>query len=124
MTNNKAELVGREFDWFAQDNDANIGLFSTAGEGIVPAAVLEYYREHDDISDQIHSPNWGRSEVWADYAALGFFVFDWILPGGPYIRKHSPTKHMSKELKARLDSMCSIYSMPIKFAELTEIESV
>ncbi|MCP5244423.1 MAG: hypothetical protein H6937_00020, partial [Burkholderiales bacterium] len=65
------ELEGREFDWFAIDSEGNIGLFSTAGEGTIPDSVVEAYSEHDHISEQLESPNWGNSDVWSDYAALG-----------------------------------------------------
>jgi hypothetical protein len=118
------ELEGREFDWFAIDSEGNIGLFSTAGEEVIPASVMEEYSEHDNISEQLESPNWGSSEVWSDYAALGLYVYDWNLHGGPYKRQRTPSKIMSNELKTKLLSMGSLYSFPIKFTELREIASV
>ncbi|MFS1525476.1 hypothetical protein ACL7TT_15410 [Microbulbifer sp. 2304DJ12-6] len=111
------ELEGREFDWFAIDSEGNIGLFSTAGEGTIPDPVMEAYSEHDNISEQLESPNWGSSEVWSDYAALGLFVYDWDLPGGPYKRERTPSKVMNNEFKTKLLSMDSLYSFPIKFVE-------
>lgn len=118
------ELEGREFDWFAIDSEGNIGLFSTAGEGSIPNLVIEAYSEHDDISELLESPNWGSSEVWSDYAKLGFYVFDWNLHGGPYKREHEPTSKMNSELKAKLMAIGSIPSLPVKFTELKEIENV
>ncbi|MEZ8131782.1 hypothetical protein [Enterovibrio norvegicus] len=118
------ELEGREFDWFAIDSDGSIGLFSTAGEGTIPDQVMEAYSEHDKISEQIDAPNWGNSEVWSDYAALGFYVFDWNLHGGPYERKCVPTKVMTDELKIKLTQVGCLYPLPLKFAELNEIVSL
>ncbi|USD19840.1 hypothetical protein MJO52_12185 [Microbulbifer variabilis] len=118
------ELEGREFDWFAIDSEGNIGLFSTAGEGKIPGPVMEAYSEHDNISEQLESPNWGSSEVWSDYAVLGLYVYDWDLPGGPYKRVRAPSKAMSDELKTKLLNMGSLYSIPTKFVELKEISCV
>ena len=118
------ELEGREFDWFAIDSEGNIGLFSTAGEGAIPSSVMEAYSEHDNVSEQLESPNWGSSEVWSDYAALGLYVYDWNLHGGPYIREREPSKVMNNELKTKLLSIGSLYSFPIKFTELKKIASV
>lgn len=124
MSTYEQELEGREFDWFAIDSEGNIGLFSTAGEGAVPVAVIEAFSEHDNISEQLESPNWGSSEVWSDYAALGLYVYDWNLHGGPYKRARVPSKVMSDELKTKLLSMGCLYSLPIKFTELKEIARV
>ncbi len=118
------ELEGREFDWFAIDSEGNIGLFSTAGEGTIPGEVMEAYSGHDDMSEQLESPNWGSSEVWSDYAALGLYVYDWNLHGGPYKRERVPSNVMSNELKTKLLGMGSLYSLPLKFTELKEIASV
>lgn len=118
------ELEGREFDWFAMDSEENIALFSTAGEGKVPEPVIEAYAMHDKISELLDSPNWGSSEVWSDYAALGFYVYDWSLNGGPYRREREPSNNMSAELKTKLMAMGSIHKLPVKFTELTKIEYV
>ncbi|MGS2724731.1 hypothetical protein ACVBEJ_13395 [Porticoccus sp. GXU_MW_L64] len=118
------ELVGREFDWFAIDIEGNIGLFSTTGEGTIPSPVIEAYSEHDKISEQLESPNWGSSEVWSDYSALGLYVYDWDLHGGPYKQTRAPSKDMSSELKQKLLSLKSLYTFPVKFAELKEVVSV
>ena len=118
------EIEGREFDWFAIDCEGNLGLFSTAGEGLIPSLVIQTYAEHDDISEILDSPNWGSSEVWSDYAALGFYVFDWNLHGGPYKREREPTSSMSAELRAKLMAMASLPMLPVKFEELMEIANV
>ena len=118
------ELEGREFDWFAIDSEGNFGLFSTAGEGSIPSLVIESYAEHDSVSELLDPPNWGSSKVWSDYAALGFYVYDWNLPGGPYNRKSEPTGSMSTELKEKLMAMGSAPTLSVKFTELKEVASV
>jgi hypothetical protein len=118
------ELEGREFDWYAIDSEGNIGLFSTAGEGTIPGTVMDAYSEHDDISDQLESPNWGNSEVWSDYAKLGLYVYDWDLPGGPYKRERVPFNAMSNELKTKILNMDSLFNLSVRFEELEEITSV
>lgn len=118
------ELEGREFDWFAIDSEGNIGLFSTAGEGFIPGLVMRAYSEHDKISEQLGSPNWGSSEVWSDYSELGLYAYDWNLHGGPYKQERVHSKSMSDELKTKLLSLGSLYRFTIKFTELKEIASV
>ncbi|MGP0170955.1 hypothetical protein ACSVIJ_03655 [Pseudomonas sp. NCHU5208] len=114
----------REFDWFAMDSEGCFGLFSTAGEGTIPSSVMRAYAEHDTVSEQLESPNWGSSEVWSDYAALGFYVYDWSLHGGPYVRKCVPSKVMGDELKAKLMHMVSLYKFPGEFSGLKEFSEV
>jgi len=118
------ELEGREFDWFAIDNEGNIGLFSTAGEGSMPSVVIECFAEHDNISELFESPNWGSSEVWSDYAKLGFYVFDWKLHGGPYKKVHEPTGNMNSELMAKIMAIGGIPSLLVKFTEIKEVANV
>ena len=118
------KIEGREFDWFALDSEGNIGLFSTAGEGAIPSLVIDGYAEHDTISELLESPNWGSTEVWSDYAALGFYVFDWDLPGGPYKRERDPAGKINSEVKAKLMAMGSLPKLKIKFAEQNEIANV
>ncbi|MDK2594018.1 hypothetical protein [Pseudoalteromonas obscura] len=117
------ELEGREFDWFASDSEGNIALFATAGEGTIPNLVIKNYADHDAVAVQLESPNWGSSEVWSDFAKLGFFVFDWDLHGGPYKRAQNPTSNMNKQLRNTIMALGSIPSLPVKFAEIDEIAS-
>lgn len=85
---------------------------------------MEAYSEHDEISEQLESPNWGSSKVWSDYSALGLYVYDWDLHGGPYKQERAPSKVMSNELKQKLLSLESLYIFPVKFSELNEVVSV
>ncbi|WP_156804635.1 hypothetical protein [Gallaecimonas xiamenensis] len=118
------EIEGREFDWYAIDDSGNIALFSTAGEGSIPKLVIENYKHHDEISDSIDAPNWGSPEVWGDYAKLGFFVFDWDLPGGPYLRECSPTNTMNEELKKKILSINSLPVLDVNFSKVEKINNV
>lgn len=96
------DLHGIEFDWFAIDRDGNVALFATAGEGFVPQSVVKYHENHSSFSDSLPAPRTGTSEVWNDYATLGFYVFDWALPGGPYEMCASPSVPLTDELKSEI----------------------
>lgn len=122
MSTYEAELEGREFDWYAIDNEGNLALFSTAGEGLIPAMVIDNYQIHDDVSEAIEAPNWGSSEVWSDYASLGMYVFDWDLPGGPYQRERVPTKDMSQELKQKI--LKAAVKLDVSFSQTETINRV
>jgi len=117
MSTHINEIAGAEFDWFAKDAAGNIGLFATAGEGIVPDVVVRNFKEHAKITNTFESPNWGSENVWADYSVLGFYVYDWSLPGGPYKLKKSPTGEMSRELQLKIETLSSLYNLKVKFCE-------
>ena len=118
------KLEGGEFDWFAQDNEGNIALFATAGAGNIPKPVIECYKEHELISEILESPNWGSSEVWMDYAALGFFVYDWKLNNGPYIKKCDPASKMDNELRTKILAIKDLPKLQLRFLEISEIHDV
>ncbi len=61
------DFYGYEFDWYAVDQEGQIGVFSTAGFGPIPQAVQLHYQDHLDISDQIHQPSMGTPDVWKDF---------------------------------------------------------
>ncbi|WP_053982279.1 hypothetical protein [Marinagarivorans algicola] len=118
------EIEGREFDWYAIDSEGNLGLFSTAGEGFVPDYVINNVGLHDAISDSIDSSNWGNPEVFFDYCKLGFYVFDWDLPSGPYKKKCEPSNSISNNLKLRLLELVNDNKLSINFRKFTDIKSV
>ena len=118
------EIVGGEFDWFAMDLDGDIAIMSTAGEGSVPEEAVESYQKHNEVSESIETPNWGSSEVWSDYAALGLFVFDWQLPGGPYLRERSPENGLEEDLKNKILAIGTLPQLPIKFRSTKQIDNV
>ncbi len=122
MSTYEEELEGREFDWYAVDSEGHVAIFTTAGEGHIPKAVLESFILHDEISESMESPNWGSSDVWSDFANQGFFVFDWELPGGPYKRQCSPASEIDASLKSKILRIAATIS--IRFSDVQEIVRV
>lgn len=117
------DLEGREFDWFAVDSNGNIGMFSTAGEGFIPEAVGPHIAEHDGLSADLPAPNTGSAQVWSDYAALGLYVFDWSLPGGPYILRGIPASPMAGELRQRVFGIRNLPAYPGYFSNLSKLSA-
>ena len=115
------DLEGIEFDWFAKDCDGNLALFATAGEGFFPASVEAHHEKHICISESLYSPNIGTNSVWIDYAALGLFVFDWDLPGGPYKLRATPMRQASAELVANIDAVPQLPRFSGCFSSLKEL---
>ena len=96
----REDLCGLEFDWFAVDRDDHIGVFSTAGYGEIPVAVLDGHIAPQDVNCETNlvktmpvAGGWspegrgpGRCQEWKDLAARGVYVFDWRHWAGPYER--------------------------------------
>ncbi len=118
--NREDEITGREFDWFAIDINNDIAVFSTAGSGNASQTVLNNYEEHDSISETLETENWGSENVWNDLANYGFYVFDWKLNQGPYIRKITPARNLSKELKTKIKNINGIPLLKLVFSETEE----
>jgi hypothetical protein len=93
---------GLEFEWFAQDAEGNIGIFSTAGFGPVPANVQLYFQDHDRAALSIELTHWGSSDVWKDYAKQGLYVFDWQHWQGPYRKEEAPLGTMNGGFKRQI----------------------
>jgi hypothetical protein len=115
------ELCGMEFDWFAADSDGNLALFATAGEGFVPKSAAKHHAQHVALSDPLPTPRMGTPEVWKDYAALGLYVFDWNLPGGPYEKRESPIAEVSHELRARIMAIPALPTFVGSFSSLGKL---
>ena len=116
------ELAGGEFDWFAIDTNGDLAIFATAGEGTIPNNVISHYIEHSQISESLETPNWGSTEIWNDYAKLGLFVFDWNLPGGPYLREKTPIGKVPNELKEKIMMISSLEKLEISFSKMEQVE--
>ena len=117
-----SELSGFEFDRFAVDSNGNLALFATAGEGFVPDFVGEHHEEHSSLSDSLPAPHAGTPAIWNDYAALGLFVFDWALPGGPYEKRASPTCNASGTLKTEVLALPRLPRFYGSFSAVSEVE--
>ena len=115
------DLNGIEFDWLARDADGNIALFATAGEGFFPLSVTTHYASHTSITEAIPSPNAGTEKVWGDYAAVGLYVFDWNLPGGPYKLRATPLNQARPELIADVEAVPQLPWFNGRFADFKEL---
>jgi hypothetical protein len=117
------DLRGIEFDWFASDREGNLALFSTAGEGFFPEEVSSNHVQHTSISEAIPTPNLGMPNVWQDYAVIGLFVFDWVLPGGPYKKVASPQKVANQPLMASVLAIPDLPQFAASFHNTATVKS-
>lgn len=116
-----SELYGIEFDWFAIDTNGEVGLFSTAGYGFVPKEIYPYYEKYYELTEKFELPNLGSSNVWKDYANYGFYVFDWKLHQGPYLKMENPNKLISRELKSEILRLPYVPVISVDFTEITVV---
>jgi hypothetical protein len=93
---------GFEFDWFAVDAEENIGLFSSAGFGPVPANVQLHFEDHDRAALSIALPHAGSLDIWKDFARMGLYVFDWQHWQGPYRKQEAPLGAMDGAFKRQI----------------------
>jgi hypothetical protein len=121
VENLRSQLIGREFDWFGADSNGKFGIFSSAGSGIIPMNVIEDFKSHDIISEQIELLNFGTEMVWNDFASYGLFVYDWSQNNGPYIKKSNPNSEISEKLKSKLSNLRSLVEFKVSFADSKEI---
>jgi hypothetical protein len=121
MSELEDEIEGREFDWFAIDCEGQIALICTAGKGPVPREVRMNIPVYDSITEKFETPNWGTENIWRDYGGLGFFVFDWKLHGGPYVKRTGPTRKMEIKLKEEILSVEGIVKMEVDFSVVEQI---
>jgi len=120
MANIEQEMEGVDFDWFAIDQSGNWAVFATAGEGFIPESVLKYADLHSFISEKINLPNWGRSNIWHDYAVVGLFAFDWDSAIGGYIKKASPDT--SVKFIPNTKNIAVFPSFEVEFTEVIEVK--
>ncbi len=86
------DLLGTEFDWVAVDQTGMIGIFSTAGYGLVPRTALCCADVHGALVDWIG----GRAALPAFADLMTFagnvpvYCFDWVPHSGPYRRVQQP----------------------------------
>lgn len=90
------ELLGFEYDWIASDADAHVALFTTAGGGFTPKALLQDVDDHEGAIESILSrPTTTTARIapelaphlentWRAAAEHGLFAFDADANGGPY----------------------------------------
>jgi hypothetical protein len=116
------DFYGNEFDWYAVDIEGQIGIFSTAGFGMIPKAVQLHYQDHLDISSIIEQPSFGTSNVWKDFSKLGMFVFDWKQYDGPYVKKEEPLGNMADDLRMRILKIKDLPKINKSFKKESKLE--
>ena len=81
------ECEGSEFDWFALDQEGRLGVFSTAGAGVIPGvvvrsgpavynSVIAVVLARPCCSFHRVSRESGSIADWRDYAQQGLYAFD------------------------------------------------
>ncbi len=75
-------LIGNEFGWLSQDGAGHLAAFCTAGWGPVPVSILLHLDEERALLDPVLE--------FEEWAAPGFYVYDWKGHTGPYLRVHVP----------------------------------
>ncbi|RPD47649.1 hypothetical protein DNI29_09360 [Hymenobacter sediminis] len=120
--NNSNRFSGVEFDWFAVDRAGAIGLFSTGGYGDIPIEVVRYYRFYDLITSRLQLPNLGTMAVWKDFAQYGFYVFDWQLYEGPYLKIEPPLATLQEELRNQIMAIPNLPFLSVSFEMIGKVE--
>lgn len=117
----RTQLIGCEFDWFALDCNGNYGIFSSAGSGVIPMNVIEDYKNHKAITDLMVFPNYGSELIWNDLANYGFYVYDWELNNGPYVKKSKPNSKITEKMCSDLSKLRSLIKLKVSFKDMKEI---
>lgn len=116
------EILGREFDWYALDDEGSIAMFAAGGSDKVPDVVAQSYREYDQISESIAEPRIGTSDVWLDHAELGFYVFETHMTGDSYTKVAEPAGRMNTELVQRILSLPNLPKYKIRFSKISSFD--
>lgn len=109
------EIAGYDVEWFALDSAGEAAIFTTAGEGGVPAVVAAHLEAHHGFSAQL-GPG---SRDHAELARLGFHAYDWV---GPYVRQQRSAGPMDPALHEALLAHPGVPRMGFRFADVLLIE--
>jgi hypothetical protein len=126
-------FFGLEFDFLALDDDDYVAVFSSAGYGPLPLAVLgdpDSVREAVEatellpvVSEVEHARRAGDWSFWLLRAERGLFAYDWDQSYGPYRRVVSPvspaTLASMESLPTRLGALPRL---PTRFGDSEVIE--
>ena len=87
MPPTQQSIAGIEFSWLAIDEVGHVGLFTTAGEGSVPASALPQSDEDFDVESEILELRersqcklhilYPRPDDYVSIAKRGIYAFDW-----------------------------------------------
>lgn len=131
------DILGFEYDWLATDAAGRVALFSTAGGGYAPAAMLRDVESHDRaiaamlgtapsttarFAPQVAA---GLTNTWLLAAERGLYAFDSDPNGGPYRLVAAPTDPASVDaLPAEAATAAKGVSLrTINFEDRTEISN-
>lgn len=125
---------GIEFDWLAVDSQQQVALFTSAGYGAVPEAVLRNVPLVDDamealeqlpttgMATKVSVPGNGDYSDWLRAGAQGFFAYDWTIWSGPYKRLASPTiPILLKHLPAPIRKAAELVNLTLNFSHQAAI---
>jgi hypothetical protein len=123
---------GIEFDWFAVDRDGFVGLFSSAGNGPIPASVAAHASEFDDYDWGTHLPPSGRCldsptragdfSFWVVAAERGMFGFDWQMWDGPFERLTVPSHPVrATDLPPDMRRLASLAVLSLDFGSTSSL---
>lgn len=118
------EIEGGEFDWYAKDTQGNIGLFSTGGRGFVHDAVVETLFDHDQVTESLAARELGKPSVWPDYAALGFYVYDWSWRKKCYERYATPSDSAQQDVLSIVNQLDCMPVLNINFSNTELVADV
>jgi hypothetical protein len=107
------ELEGREFDWFATDQQGCLALFATGGCGPIPEHVRNAIEAHDAISRALKVTGWGTDTIWQSYSRAGLFAYDWSAQQSCYVQVAKPSAPLSPELQACASSCSSVAKLDV-----------
>lgn len=114
------ELWGQEFDWFAVDSAGHIGLFSSAGSGLVPEHVRGFGEPYEHVATLLEISR--LEHTWQDAARAGLHAYDCRVHRGPYRRVGRPEaplrfENLPEEIRAvvGLARYCGIFGRIIRY---------
>jgi len=118
------------------DSRGCVGLFSSAGYGPVPEAVIEHATELDACSDTwrdavplcgqcIDRPRRpGLFTDWISAAERGLYGYDWKIHHGPYERLTVPSHPLhANDLPMSLRHLATIVALPLTFATAATVQA-
>jgi hypothetical protein len=129
------EYRGVELDWIAVDTEENIGYFSTAGFGPIPASVISLGEVGDGLEELVRNLPICTSSVvtslfrrditdWIRAAERGLFAFDWRSSSSSYELIARPAKPVSCKLLSEpaMRVLVQRSLLPVRLSTTTRIK--
>lgn len=115
------DLYGFEFDWFALDQDLRPALFSSAGYGPIPDAVLRHSQAHEARTQTLKVTKRGTPAVWKSYARAGLYAYVWEDSDNGYVRSACPSGEPHPVLYQGIQAIAQLPRMALSFAQTNHI---